>query len=738
MLAKDGFLTLTITNNSNSKAGSYVLTVAKWSPKTLILGTTAQETLKKKETVYYEFASTETTDTGETTYQIYISGDNIQYTYSKVDTNDIETNIPGKYTNCNCEVRLKKGEKLTFKVENNSETDTRDFKLTIKKVDYTAVKADTPVSGSLEAYENGYYEFTSEEDSPNETAYKVSISNSDSVEIEKIQKVEMAKDSEGKDVLGMPTEVKVGEAVTLKKGDKLLIKVANNSSKTAKFELTIEKAAEAVTYNVIGLDDKKTGKLAKDEKVGYEFTVSDTADYSVYFNGTSCSYIWITTKEKEVTGEDGKTITKTEPDTKLGTLASGSNEFVKCKNGDRIRFTISGTGKYELRVKKVTYTPLILDTAVAKTPNVEETIYYQFTAQDDPASGETTTKYQVYGNFSGYTVKTRIVTVGEDGKADEPGWNNKNIEYNLKKGQILQFKVTNDGTTANQFKLTIKKVQYTPMTLGTSVEGRLNIAENGYAYYEFISQDTPAEGQTTTEYQIYGTAYCYYCIVTEKEDKTLISSSWYYRSGAEKIDLEKGQRLRFRVIDSSKLAEGYNLTVAKTEEKTITAGNKTETGRLGRGQELVYLLKYDKDTPATYTLDYEQTNFVGVSTTVNGNKVTDEQKQRIKLSKGEALKITITASDEVDNFAFTFSEFKPEIMNLGTMTGLRKLALSETAYYQYTVVEDGIYVLSMIESEPGRLTLEYEINRAELVNTSTVYGDIGEIALQKMMLCYSK
>lgn len=727
-LAKDAVLTLTVKTSSSSKAGSYTLTVAKLSPETLTLGVTAQKTLKKNETVYYEFASTETTDTGETTYQIYISGNNVQYTYSEVDAEGKETGIYGAYTNCNHEVALKKGEKLAFTVRNSSTTDTRGFELTVKKVDYTAVKADTPVSGSLEAYENGYYEFTSEDDSANGTAYKVFIADSDSVRIQKIQKAAWEKDSEGKDILGTPTDVTNQKTVTLKKGEKLLITALNDSSKTAQFKLTVEKEAEAaVTYDAIALDEKKAGKLANDEKAGYEFTVSDAADYSVYFSGTACSYTWTTTVEKQETDADGNPTTKTETVTESGTLSSGSNEFT-WKNGDKIRFTISGTAKYELIVKKVTYTPLALDTAVAKTPSKGETVYYQFTSQDDPATGETTTKYQVYGSFDGYTVQTRIATVGEDGKTTETNWSNRSNEYDLKKGQILQFKVTNKGTAVNPCKMTIKKVQYSAMTLGTAVEGRLDIAENGYVYYEFISQDDPAEGQTTTEYQIYGTAYYYYSKVTVNEDKTLSSNGWNYQSTAKKIALAKGERLRFKVSGSYKSAEGYNLTVAKTDEKAVTVGSKTETGSLGRGQELVYTLKYDKDTPATYTLNYEQTDNVNI-TVSGGNRIDG---QRIELSKGDTLRITITSSGEVDNFAFTLSEFKPEIMTLGTMTSLKKLALNETVYYQYTVGEDGSYVLSMVESEAGRLNLAYEVSRANAVGQSgTISGDVGEIALQK-------
>ena len=107
-------------------------------------------------------------------------------------------------------------------------------------------------------------------------------------------------------------------------------------------------------------------------------------------------------------------------------------------------------------------------------------------------------------------------------------------------------------------------MEYSPLTLGTAAEGRLDTTESGYAYYEFISQEDPAEGQTAIKYQIYGTAYYDYSKVTVKEDNTLTSTVWQYDT---KVDLAKGQRLRIRVTGSSKPAEGYSLTVAKTWEK---------------------------------------------------------------------------------------------------------------------------------------------------------------------------
>lgn len=724
-LKKDDVRTIKVKNTSN-ETGIYTLAVTKMAPTVLTLGTTAEGTLKKGETVYYEFTAAEKSDNG-TRYQVYLSDTyNIaNWTIEKVNA-AVEAQAENYYYNK--EYVLNEKDKLTFKVTNNGSR-TTGCKLTVKKISYTTAKIGETVSGTLEAHEKTYYEFTSEED----TQYRISIDSKDKdVIVDSLQKA--VPDADGK--LGAPTQLPMEEdkdgmiSVSLKKGEKLYVDLYNNASKADTFELKVEKTvAEEMTFNPISDGETKKGSLVGDEKAGYEFTAAEGTLYSVYFEGKGCSFVRTTTETKEVIGDDGKPTTKTETVTKTGALNFGSNEFT-WKKDDKIRFTVSGAGKYELNVKKAEYTALTQGTTVAKTLRSGETAYYQFTSQDDPASGETTIKYQVYGSFNGYTVQTRIVTVGEDGKANETGWNNKSSEYDLKKGQILQFKVTN-SSSEDSFKLAVKKVQYSTMTLGTAVEGRLDIAESGYAYYEFTSQDDPAEGQTQTMYQVYGTAYYYYSKVTVNEDNTLTSSGWNYRNAAEKISLAKGERLRFRVTNSSKPEEGYNLTVAKTEEKPVTVNSKAETGRLGRGQELVYVLKYENDTPAAYMLSYEQTKNVVVVSAVNDSTVGDEQ--RIKLSKGETLRITITASDETDNFAFTLSEFKPETMTLGTMTGLKKLALNETAYYQYTAGEDGSYAVSMVESESGRLMLEYEVSRANAVisNHNTISGGVGELALQK-------
>lgn len=723
-LEKDGLQTLTVVNDSYSKAGSYRLTVTKLSPEVLTLGATAQKTLKKGEKAYYEFASTETTEDGETMYQVYVSGEDVWYTCYKVDAEGKEFYEDSNYTGYHHEVALKKGEKLAFTVENDSDM-THGYWLTVKKVEYSPVKADTPVPGSLEAYESAYYEFTSEDTSEDGATYQVSAAGSDSVEIWRIRQALWETDSEGKDLLGTPEDVSDQNEFTLKKGEKLLMTATNYSIKAAQFELTVEKTEEAaVTYQTIALDEKKTGKLAEDETAGYEFTAGDAAEegtpYSVYFVGGTCSYSRTTT-EKDADG-------KTEEKVISGSLHSGSNEFTWGK-GDKIRFTVSGTGKYELTVRKVAYAPLTAGTTVSKTLGAGETAYYQFTSKDEPMTGETETKYQVYGSFYGYTVRTRTVTVGEDGSTTETGWNNRSSEYDLEKGQILQFQVTGQSP-ADPFRLTIKKVQYSPMTLGTAVEGRVDLAENGYAYYEFLSQDDPTEGQTTTEYQVFGTATYYYSEVTVKEDETLTTSGWYYRSGAMKLNLAKGQRLRFRITGPGKSEEGYNLTVAKTEEKAVVVGSKTETGSLGVGQELVYTLKHEEDTPATYTLRYEKTAKVSVS--VSGATAKDKDNQRIQMSQGDTLRITVTAIEETDNFAFTLGKFSPEILTLDKMTDLKKLALNETVYYQYTAGEESSYVLSMVASKSDRLEVSYEVSRADsLVMTGMVNEGVGEIALRK-------
>lgn len=706
-LAKDETLTLTVSNASE-KAGSYKLTVIKVIPAALTLGTTTQGRLDKGEKVYYEFTSTEK---DETLYQVYVNSGN-GYDICKVDADGVETKPAHTNTYGNWQYVLMENERVSITIKNSYDVNV-GYKVTVKKVEYAPIKLDEPASGTLESYEKAYYTFTSEDESENGTEYQILVDGSNA-EIEYIQAACLKEDGSLGDWYLRDSPV------TLKKGEKLLIDVRNKGLPDS-YSLTIEKTEKPdISYDPIASGETKTGKLAVDGKAGYEFTADDAAEdgtlYSVYYSGTAkCSYIRTTTVTE--TDDAGASTTKT-VDEPSQSLSVGSNEAT-WKKGDKIRFTLSGAGKYSLTVKKVAYTPLTSGTTVTKTLNAGEAVYYEFTSQDEPAKGEIAAKYQVYGTTS-YTVKK--VTVNEDNTISISDMSRAR-EYDLKKGESLRFKVINNENDAGTFKLTINKVVYSPMTLGTPAEGRLN--DGAYAYYQFTSQDEPAEGETTTKYRIYGTADYRAVRVTVNEDQTTQADS--LGTNVRECDLAKGQILQFIVTGPADSADGYNLTVVKYEEKPVTIGSRNETGSLGKGQQLVYTFKYEGEAPSAYTVSYKEAEDVAVTVSRNGSALGIEDRQRIIMSKDDILMISIEASDEVDNFEFTVNDFKPEALTLDAMTGLRTLSANETVYYQYKAAESGSYVISMVESSDG-LPLSYGVTRADAeLKAGTINSGIGEL-----------
>lgn len=685
-LDADAVRTLTVTC-SNGELGRYKLSVTELSQTELKPGVTASDTLETDAKAYYVFAPTVTAEDG-VKYQVYWSG-NVSVSYDKLnaDGGRIESSDPMAN---NEEVTLKKDEKLSFTVKNTGNKN-QGFKLTVKEVKATPITAaDTAVPGSLDASEKAYYEFTSQNEK--ETPYQVYLDNKDLADKVEVRKVAFGEDGK----LGEPGEPEESATaeVSLKKGEKLLIAVQNDSDKNRSYNLTVEDKTETpVEPTPIALGVKQIGKLnTEKEKAVYEFTADADETYSVYFTGSTCSYSWTTTE----TDAEGKA----EEKTYTGNCPKGSKEFA-CKKGDKIRFTVSGIGKYELAVKKVTYTELTLGTQVSRTLNPGETVYYQFISKDTPATGEETTKYQVYGSGN---IQTRTLTVGDDGKtdADNQYWSyawyedEKNLQ---KEKQILQFKAT------GAFNLTIKKVEYKPITLGTPVSGRFTFADDGNPYYEFTATDTPAEGAPTTRYYVYGTGYYDYSESLKEGEKI----TWSDVNGGYPgmtLWLEKDQRVRFKVTDSP-----YSLTVAKyPEAKPITVGTEIKTGSLTRGQQLVYTLKNDKDT-AAYTLNYKETDGAWISPYLDYEYLDDDNRKRIIISKGSELRIEIGASEDVDDFAFTVSEFKPEELKLGE-TASKVLAAGETVYYQYPVAKTADYVLSMVSSK-GLTSLKCEEGEVE-------------------------
>lgn len=703
-LAKDESITLTIENTSE-KAGSYELTVTKLTPIPLTLGEPAETLLTEGEAVLYEFTAKGTESDG-TMYQFYSNKAGFLYTVINADGEVVHERNDADYGNF--EYELKENDKVELLLEHGH--GNVNIRMTVKKVEYIPIKLGETVSDDLEWDEKAYYVFTSEDDAPDGTEYRGVLDN-EKVEFKLLNVAEMGEDG----TLQEPT-LRFGFPITLKKGEKVLMDVMGVFGQPGKFSLTMEKTAEPeIPYEPIALDETKLGKLEADGKAGYEFTVDDASEdgtlYSVYFDGASCSYSRTTT----VTDADGTA----KEEVTSGTLHSGSNEFT-WKKGDKIRFTASNAGKYELTVKKAAYTPLTLDMTVSKTLRAKETAYYQFTAQDEPETGSTETLYQVYGTAR-YTVER--VTAKEDGTVTTESVA-ATPEYRLQKGQMLHFKVTNGNNVASTFQLTIKKAVYAPMSLGKAAEGRLKSGE--YAYYQFTSQDEPAQGETTTKYHVYGNADYTVRKVSKNEDGTMTAVGM---SKASEYDLEKGQSLQFTVTSSGSPTEGYDLTIVKYEERAITVDSMTETGRLGKGQKAVYVFPYEGETPADYAVSFQQKEHVTVTVEQNGSAL-DDAGQKVTLSKGDKLTITVSAAEDVDNFTFSLNRLVPEAITLGKKTDLKKLSAGKTAYYQYTVGEDGSYVIAMTESYDGALSLDYELTRADGTGTETgtVSGNIKKLA----------
>ena len=707
-LEKDQEITLTVINKSD-KAGRYRLTVTKLNPTALTLGQTAEGLLEKGKTAYYQFTSTEAERTG---YQVYISGTDVQCNVERINSEGVSLDSDPLTGNQNYD--LMKDEKLVLKVTNTGEKNT-GFKVTVKKIAYAALNAETPVSGDLEAYEKAYYEFT-EGVSETGITYLVDLDSENSQVKQSIQIAKLGADDE----LGAFEDQTDTEEVTLKKGDKLRVEVYNGSSKNAEFELTVKNTAEPeISYEAIALNETKAGKLTAEQKAGYEFTASDAADdgtaYTIFFSGTECAYQRIRT----VTGDDGST----KEEVQNGKLEKGSNEL-SLKKGDKVRFTVSGIGKYELTVKKVVYLPLTLDKTATKTLRENETIYYEFT--DTTTEDKKKTTYHVFGSEKYEVAK---VTLNEDQSTTVTPIT-KASEYELQKGESLRFKVTNDETALTTIYLTIQAVVYSTMTLDTPVEGRLSAGR--YAYYQFTSQDDPAEGETETTYHIYGSAEYKVSKVTVNDDQSTTTTP--LEKNTTEVRLKKGDSLQFTVTGSSNWKEGYSLTITKYAEKPITIGT-TERGSLAYKQEFVYTYEHKSEEPAKYILRSEVENLT-LTSNVAGAVVREQEPFEMK--KGEKLVITITnSSGENNSYEFTVNEFKPETLTPGVPTALRTLEDQEKVYYEYTVPEggNGSYVLVLTESKSGAFDLDGGITRANPSEDEDpeypISGVINEMSLKK-------
>lgn len=306
----------------------------------------------------------------------------------------------------------------------------------------------------------------------------------------------------------------------------------------------------------------------------------------------------------------------------------------------------------------------------------------------------------------------------------------KASEYELQKGESLRFKVTNDETALTTIYLTIQAAVYSTMTLDTPVEGRLSAGR--HAYYQFTSQDDPAEGETETTYHIYGSAEYKVSKVTVNDDQSTTTTP--LEKNTTEVRLKKGDSLQFTVTGSSNWKEGYSLTITKYAEKPITIGT-TERGSLAYKQKFVYTYEHKSEEPAKYILRSEVENLT-LTSNVAGAVVREQEPFEMK--KGEKLVITITnSSGENNSYEFTVNEFKPETLTPGEPTVVRTLEAQEKVYYEYTVPEggNGGYVLVLTESKSDAFYLDGYITRAnpseEQDPEYPISGVINEMSLKK-------
>lgn len=711
--------TFTISNDS-SKSGIYDLTITKLAPTPLTLNQTAEGTLEKGKTVYYEFTANEAAAEGEPDpeYLVYVNTTDDE----NVDVNVKKNNGHLSTISTSRVYSLAKDDKLSVEV-NNASDKKASYQLTVKKVDYSTKAAAGETAAALKAHETAYYTFEAGEDA----TYNVSVktANAYGENLVRIAKVQAKRFGTGDDAstLGKPAivydySITKGE-VELKKGEQLLLDIRNNEGKEIPFTLTIEKPEqeETITPVDITLGQKYSGLLTDNKTAVYNYTASDAAEdgtvYTVYCEGPRFSYKL--ERLKRETNADGTTTAGTEYETveTNESLSNGSTELTLYR-GDKLSVTVSKKSgkeineKYTLLLKKVAYTALTSGVMVSKTLKANETAYYQFACTETAE-----TKYQVYGTSSNYkdceVSKVTVTTAnGEtETKVENVGYTSG---YNLKNGQTLRFAVRNSGSTAKEFKLAVKKVEYVPLALGVPVEGRLG-KDGECVYYEFTAGE-PAADKTETAYQVYGTAqYTAYRVTTSTnaDGSTTTNEQWAGNYGGDyTYSLAKGEKLRIRVYGQSSL-EGYSLAVAlKGEEKPITLGTEMKTGALAPKQQVVYAFTNTADETKYYTVSYDGTNEdVTVAVTLDTVTLDPEDLQRIRLAKDQKLTVTIKAAGKpVSDFAFTVSEFRAEAIP----SGAAQLKAGESKYYEYTVPEDGNYVIAMTGTN-SNITLFYEVTK---------------------------
>lgn len=704
-LDKDGELTITINNSSPTKEGNYILKVSKFAPTELKLDTTMSGSVASGKTVYYVFNSTAGNDPVE--YLVYlnkVNDDSEQLTYSFVQEDKDGKADGTTSSDTSTKVTLAKDEKLFFTLTGKESADNKNvgFKLTVKAVNYAPITAaDTAVSGTLEGNEKAYYEFTATETEA--TKYNVSLDKTygDS-KIESIYKASMGTDNKlGK----FDTPVSVDNDISLKSGEKLRIVVGNTSAnKKAEFKLTVEKAEKAVTYDAIGENDTKKGKLAIDATVGYELTAANAAEkkdggstYTVYFkgNGVTADAVPITKndEDKEIIGE---TIS----------IDTGSREIILNKN-DKLRITLSrensGTGEYELTTSKTAYESLTLGTTVSKTLNKNEKAYYQYTASDAAA------KY--YVTCDGVTKELVKITKNGDGTTTPPDTSPSN-PCELKAGDILQIKLTGASDKESKYKLSIEKVTYIELTAGQTKEERLE--DGKVAFYQFTSTD-----EKPTEYQVYGNVVYDVNDATVKDGVTTPSVTSSEQQQAYTRSLQAGEALQFTVKrpkNTSTDSGFYTLTIANNAPKALNTNGTTNTGKLVYGQSVSYTYKYEGENEAFYTVSYPETKGATIKVDCDGIPVSDIDK--ISLTKGQTLKVTVTAKkwEEVADVEFTVGSFKPIQLSLNTLTDPQLISDNEKVFYEYTVPENGAgdYVVSEVKSSNASgVSFSYAVNDTE-------------------------
>ena len=538
-------------------------------------------------------------------------------------------------------IKLNRDDKVFLKTYTYDSSSMLTLKL--GEVEFTPISADEPETPyELAGGEDAYYQFTA----PETGKYVVNLRMKNNGSVYAYPEGENGGFNE--------SNFSGSKEFELAKDEKLLLRVRNNYSSTAKYTLTAKK----IEYQEVSSEEQSEPcRLAARDVEYYQFTAPEAGQYVVNLKQKNNVSISVYPE-----GENGG----------FGYNFSGSKEFELAKDEKlilRVRNDdYSSVATYTLTAKKIEYQPLSLEEQTEPySLDAGDVAYYQFTAEE---AGIYAVKNIYVSNSPSYYY------------ADENGSYvsyNDGKNFEMQNGDSFMLKVVAYAYSDVQYKLAVSKVETNEVTLDEPLSKELEAQKDTFFRFKALSDGWYAVSVNPNNVNVY------YAV----NDGNYSDAN----NGRVEAYLTAGNELWLRVNSSS--GQTVEVKAEEIEFQRITGEQEIFTQQY----ETKYY-QYEAEADGKYAIEITGTSVRGYYADKNSTDINNYFDGRVfDLEEGDSVRIKVqNNSYEGTENPFTISVKKKDTtptLITGEVNESYSLLAQEEQYFEYTVNETGLYNITI-------------------------------------------